>query len=103
MGDSKRWFRSGPDGETAVEEGPDGDDPVDEMTFSAHVLSLNATALMFLGELEADVEPDRAAARHIIDTLVMLRGKTEGNLSKGEARLLDSLLYELRLKFVQSA
>lgn len=97
-----RRFHSGPDGQTSVEDDAAVEEQVDEMTFSAHILSLNATALMFLGELGAEVEVDRAAAKHIIDTIAMLRAKTQGNLSKDEARLVDGLLYELRLKFVQT-
>lgn len=100
----KRRFRTGPDGSTQVEEEPaEVEGPLDEMTFSAHILSLNAMALMYLGELgDGEVERDRAAAKHVIDTLAMLRAKTEGNLSREEARLIDALLHELRLKFVRA-
>ena len=31
----------------------------------------------------------------------MLRAKTRGNLEPDEAKLIDSLLYELRLHFVE--
>lgn len=107
--DGKRVFRNGPDG-TSVDEGqstqgPSSDGPsltertVHEMTFSTHMISLNAMAMMYMGELgETDVDKD--GAQHLIDTMVMLREKTQGNLTADEARLLDSLLYDLRLKFV---
>ncbi len=73
------------------------------MSFSTHVMSLNAMALMHLGEIEdAEVPPDPGAARHVIDTLAMLKEKTQGNLTSGEERLLDSVLYDLRMKIVQT-
>lgn len=75
------------------------------MTFSTHVLSLNAAALFHLGLIEEPgVGPhkDLEAARHIVDTLAMLREKTRGNLTAEESSLLDALLHELRIRFVQA-
>ena len=43
------------------------------------------------------------AARQTIDILTILREKTKGNLSADEQRLLDGLLYELRLKFLSKS
>ena len=40
-------------------------------------------------------------ARNTIDVLGILKEKTEGNLDDEEQRLLDTLLYETRLKFVE--
>lgn len=75
--------------------------PVD---FSTHVLSLATTALIALGKMPA---PDGAAheldletARHLIDVLAMLEDKTKGNLDEAEAKLLASLVYDLRVAFV---
>lgn len=107
--DAKRVFRSGPDG-TAVDEskaekaapseGPDlTERTVREMTFSTHIISLNAMAMMYMGQL-GDGDVDKEGAQHLIDTMAMLREKTQGNLTADEAKLLDSLLYDLRLKFV---
>ena len=63
------------------------------------------TALMHLGEVEglAPEDRDRAAARHLVDTLTMLRDKTQGNLTEEESKLLTALLYDLKLKIVQTA
>ncbi len=76
-----------------------------EMTFSTHVISLNAMALMHLGEMEGvpDAERDLDAARHTIDTLMVLREKTAGNLTLEEEKLLESVLYDLRMKFLRHA
>lgn len=74
--------------------------------FSTFVLSLSTTALYQLG-LVADPTsgekgaPDPLLARQTIDTLEMLRSKTRGNLDEEETKLLDSLLYELRMRLVE--
>ena len=49
-----------------------------------------------------EVEPDLQAASRIIEVLAMLQQKTRGNLIAEEERLLDDLLYELRLRYVQA-
>ena len=107
--DSK-LFRTSPDGKTTVEERSvpsdrPKSDPLNEMSFSTHLLSLNMTALMHLGETEGveEAHRDPAAARHIVDTLVMLSEKTQGNLTEEEAKLLNALLYDLKLKIVKSS
>jgi hypothetical protein len=75
--------------------------PVD---FSTHVLSLASTALIALGKMPApDGRPhpiDLETARHLIDVLAMLETKTKGNLEEGEAKLLASLVYDLRVAAV---
>ena len=74
--------------------------------FSTFILSLSTTALYQMG-LAPDLatgdpaEPDALLARHTIDTLEMLRDKTRGNLDPEEQKLFDSLLYELRMRFVE--
>jgi hypothetical protein len=112
MSDSRskpgRLFRSGPDGQTEVDERTDtGEESTSlpEMTFSTHILSLNAMALMHLGELPGVPESERdfEAARHIIDTMLMLQSKTQENLSEEEDKLLGGLIYDLRMKFLRGA
>ena len=62
--------------------------------------------MFHLGEkVTDDVEPEEPnlpLARHTIDILCMLRTKTEGNLSPNEEQLLQSLLYDLRLRFCEA-
>jgi len=49
------------------------------------------------------VDPvDLETARHLIDVLDMLATKTAGNLEEGEHKLLHSLLYDLRMAFVDA-
>lgn len=104
-----RVFRAGPDG-VEIADGPDveperraRDEALREMTFSTHLISLNAMALMHLGEVEgvAESERDLEAAQHVIDTLAILGQKTRGNLTAEEERLLGAILYDLRMKFLR--
>ena len=46
--------------------------------------------------------PDLAAASQLIDIIAMLEEKTRGNLTAEERQLLDQLLYELRLRYVEA-
>jgi hypothetical protein len=77
--------------------------PVD---FSTHVLSLASSALVALGKMPApDGAPhplDLDTARHLIDVLAMLESKTKGNLDEAEQKLLASLIYDLRVAFVDT-
>ena len=45
--------------------------------------------------------PDLAAAKHVIDILGILKSKTLNNLEQAEERLLEAVLYDLRLKYVE--
>jgi len=78
-----------------------------KVDFSTLVLSLGTTALYQLGavpdpETGEHVSPDPLVAQQTIDTLEMLRDKTRGNLDDEERKLIDSLLYELRMRFVET-
>ena len=74
--------------------------------FHTFVLSLGSSALLHLGELEhPDVgapQKDLPLAKHTIDILVMLEEKTKGNLTPAEEKLIASLLYDLRLRYVEA-
>ena len=49
------------------------------------------------------IPPNPTAAKHHIDLLEILKKKSEGNLTDDEKRALDSVLYELRMQYVQAA
>ncbi len=82
--------------------GADGAAP--PLTFSSFVIGLATQALMFLGAVpdprggEVQRNPMEAAA--IIGVIEMLAAKTEGNLSEDEAKLVEEVLYELRMRYV---
>ncbi|MFP3984389.1 MAG: DUF1844 domain-containing protein [Desulfurivibrionaceae bacterium] len=84
----------------------DGQCVMPEVTFSALVMSLNTTVLYHLGELPDPVKGDRikdlVLAKHTIDTLEMLKEKTEGNLAQDEKNMLSEILYDLKMRYVKS-
>ena len=77
------------------------------LSFGGFILSLATTAAVHFGDL-ADpntgerAEPDLAAAHQMIELIALLQDKTRGNLSDDEAKLVEDLLYELRMRFVQA-
>lgn len=77
-----------------------------QMTFETLVLSLSSTAMVQLGviadPLDNAVSTNLPAARQTIDILEILQQKTVGNLSDSEKKLLDNILYELRMAYVES-
>ncbi len=75
-----------------------------EMTFEKFVASLYMSALMQLGlvhEQGMQTHPDIMAARQTIDTISILAEKTKGNLTSTEETLLQNVLYELRMAYVE--
>jgi hypothetical protein len=75
--------------------------PID---FPAYVLGYYTQGLVLLGETPNPYtqkkEEDVESVRYIIDLLSMIEQKTKGNLSGEESQVLESVLYELRMKFM---
>lgn len=77
-----------------------------KLPFAAFVVSLASTAAIHFGDL-ADpgsgerAEPNLEGAAQMIDILEMLEQKTRGNLTIEERQILEQVLYELRLRFVE--
>jgi hypothetical protein len=75
------------------------------VNFASFVVSLASSAMVHLGEVPDPVSgqsaTDLTMARHTIDLLGLLEEKTKGNLDEDEARLLRTLTYELRVKYVE--
>ena len=82
----------------AEERKPSG---IDFYTF---ILSLGSSAFVHLGDAPhpetRKVETNLLLAKQTIDILGMLQEKTRGNLSAEEDRVLQTLLSDLRLRFV---
>jgi hypothetical protein len=75
-------------------------------SFATLVNTLLTQALFYLGELapqggEPVVNLDMA--KHQIDTLNLLEDKTRGNLTEEESKILDTALYEARMRYVNVA
>ena len=78
-----------------------------QVSFVAFIFSLASNAAVHFGDLPDPTtnerrEPDLAAAAQLIDIIVMLEEKTRGNLSAEERQLLDQVLFELRMRFVEA-
>ncbi len=75
-----------------------------EINFTTFVMGLTTQALMHLGEIADPGQPhapDLPAAKQMIDLLGILRDKTTGNLDDAEEQLLASMLYDLRMRYVE--
>src|SRR5437868_166890 len=75
-----------------------------EMTFERLVASLYMQAMMQLGMLREEnvpPQPDLIGARQTIDTIALLNDKTKGNLTEREANMLQNVLFELRMAFLE--
>ncbi len=70
-----------------------------------YVSSLGFQSLIFMGvvpnPMTNEVTKNLDQAKFLIDTLVMIKGKTEGNLEKQEEDLLNATCYELQMKYVE--
>jgi len=82
-------------------------EPLPDINFTTFIMGLSTQALMLLGEIQDPEHPEAAAdlvgAKQFIDILGMLRDKTQGNLAADEQHLLDTILYDLRLRYVERA
>lgn len=85
-----------------VGEATDAFGPLD---FPQFILSVAQLAFMFLGDLpnpqHGRRERNVVAAKQQIDLVELLQEKTRGNLTADEDRLVSTLLYELRMRFVE--
>ena len=66
-----------------------------------------SSALIALGEAPDPMSGERgldlAQAQEAVDTLLLLREKTEGNRTEQESQLLEEILYDLQMRFVRVA
>jgi hypothetical protein len=77
------------------------------ITFTGFILSLATTAAVHFGDITdpstgQPAQPNLQAAAQMIELIALLQEKTRGNLIEPEERLVDDLLYELRLRYVQA-
>ena len=72
----------------------------DGVDFAGFLMSLASQASVLLSAEEGDRRENLQGARHLIGVLEMLEDKTRGRRSPEEDRLLEQLLYELRMAYV---
>jgi hypothetical protein len=79
--------------------------PLPEITLPSLIFSLSSTALFHLGELPDpqtnEKKKDVPLAKHAIDTIAMLKEKTAGNLTVDEEKFVETVLADLRLRYVK--
>jgi hypothetical protein len=87
-----------------VVESPEAELSDEPSGFETLVSYLSTTTMFQLGLIPGPggerIPPDMTNAQRTIDLLQVLQEKTSGNLTPNESRLLDDVLYELRMTFV---
>ena len=83
-------------------------DPRQDIDFYTFVLSIGSSVLVHLGdaphpETGKPGEKNLPLAHQSIEILSMLEVKTRGNLSEEEGKLLDQLLLDLKLRYVEAS
>ena len=83
------------------------DQQAEGLSFTGFVLSLASTAAIHFGDLPdpsgEQSEPNLVGAAQMIEILTLLDQKTRGNLTAEERQILEQVLYELRMRFVQAS
>jgi len=78
-----------------------------DLTFASFVMGLSTEALALMGEMPHPATGERindlVGAQQLIDIIGILQTKTRGNLTPDEDALLDAILFDLRMKYVEKA
>lgn len=102
--DTKAAVRAGAEGQKKEDQHRE---PVQlpEINFPSFIVSLSSSALLHFGEFPDPIsgkkERNLPMAKQTIDILGVLKEKTQGNLTNDEEQLLDNLLHDLRIKYVE--
>jgi len=79
--------------------------PVPEASFAVLISSFATQVYIFLGEIDNPMtgkrERDLNQAKFTIDLLEILRDKTKGNLTEEETKLIDGMLFDIRMRYVR--
>jgi hypothetical protein len=83
------------------------EEPLPEIDFTHFIVSLSTSALIQLGEIQDPFTQKTAKslllAKQTIDLIAMLQEKTKGNLAPEEKKMIESVLYDLRMRYVKAA
>lgn len=89
----------------AAQSGKEKEPDYPPINFTNFVLSLSTSALFHFGDFPdpegGKTQKNLPAAKQTIDILDMLNEKTKGNLNENENNLIQSVLYELKLRYVK--
>jgi hypothetical protein len=77
-----------------------------EINFVNFLFSISTSALIQMGEIEDPISQQTVKnlplAKQTIDLIGMLKEKTEGNLTPEEAKLIENILFDLRMRYVKA-
>jgi len=94
-----------PQADPKTSQDPCGESSLPPVSFPTFLLSLHTSALIHLGVLPDPMSGEEhlnlEIARQNIDLLEILKAKTRGNLSEEEDKLLENILYELRMAYLE--
>jgi hypothetical protein len=80
--------------------------PLPEVNFTSLIFSLSSSAFFNMGEIAdpqtGERHKDLLLAKHSIDIIAMLGEKTKGNLDEEEEKFLESILADLRMRYVKA-
>ncbi len=81
--------------------------PLPEIDFTHFIFSISTSALIQLGEVQdpftQKIAKNLPLAKQTIDLIGMLKEKTKGNLTPEEGKLIESILYDLRMRYVKAS
>ncbi len=81
--------------------------PLPEIDFTHFIFSLSTSALIQLGEVQdpftQKAEKNLPLAKQTIDLIAMLKEKTKGNLTPEEEKIIEYVLYDLRMRYVKAS
>ena len=81
--------------------------PLPEISFINLIFSLSTSVLIQLGEIQDPITQQLAKnlplAKQTIDLIGMLEEKTRGNLTSDEGKVLENILYDLRMRYIKAS
>ena|SRR3990170_589748 len=81
--------------------------PLPEISFINLIFSLSTSVLIQLGEIQDPINQQLAKnlplAKQTIDLIGMLKEKTKGNLTSDEEKVVENILYDLRMRYVKAS
>ncbi len=105
--DEKPETKEGPRTQESPGDEVKQEGPLPEISFVNLIFSLSTSVLIQLGEIQDPVSQGLAKniplAKQTIDLIGMLKEKAKGNLSSDEEKVIETILYDLRMRYVKAA